>query len=278
VSQAPVPGNLLVDPGYEQDERPTATVRTREARTAKAPSKERPAKRTSGKQAPARSKAAAQAAPAREARTRQAPARPQPAPKAPRQTSTRKPRKRKPGRVLALVGASAVLTGAAAIYLTKSGGGEDHSLSTPTALGAYVQNPKLAAQMQAKALQEQIVKEADGHATNVIYAVYEDSTGPAAASGSQVILFIGGNLSGSSAGSFISTFTGKLPGAVTTSPGSLGGEGACAPSTDGRPAACIWADNDTFGVFTSATLSVSALADEMRSMRPMLEHEVSKPH
>jgi hypothetical protein len=157
--------------------------------------------------------------------------------------------------------------------LTRSSGGAPHVLTTPAKLGAYVQEPELATAMDVKTLQQQIVKQGAGHARNVIYAVYEDSTGPAAASGPQVIIFIGGNLSGSSAGSFISTFTSRLPGAMTTSAGALGGEAACAPSTDGRPAACLWADNDTFGVVTSATLSVSGLADEMRQMRAMVEHE-----
>jgi hypothetical protein len=148
-----------------------------------------------------------------------------------------------------------------------------HVLTTPAEVGAYVQDRGLATVMDAKALQQQIIKQGAGHARNVIYAVYDDSTGPAAASGPQIILFIGGNLSGSSAGSFIATFTSRLPGAVTTSAGPLGGAAACAPSTGGRPAACLWADNDTFGVLTSASLSVSALADEMRQMRPMIEHD-----
>jgi len=153
-----------------------------------------------------------------------------------------------------------------------------HVLTTPAKLGAYVQEPQLAQQMQAKELQQQIITQGAGHARNVIYAVYEDSAGPAATSGPQIILFIGGNLSGSSAGSFISTFTSRLPGAVTTNAGSLGGVAACAPSVDGRPAACLWADNDTFGVVTSANLSVSGLADEMRQMRLGVEHPVSKSH
>jgi hypothetical protein len=101
-----------------------------------------------------------------------------------------------------------------------------HALTTPPKLDAFVQEPGLAAEMDAKALQQQIVRQGAGHARNVIYAVYEDSTGPAAASGPLVVLFIGGNLSGSSAGSFISTFTARLPGAVTTSAGSLGGDAA----------------------------------------------------
>jgi hypothetical protein len=174
--------------------------------------------------------------------------------------------------VLALAGASAVMAGAVAVVLTRSGGGETHVLTTPDHLGAYAEQPKLAEQMHAAALRQQIVKESAGEAHNVIYAVYEDSTGPAASSGPQIILFIGGNLSGTSAGSFISTFTGKLQGATTTSAGPLGGEAACVPSVDGRVAECVWADNDTFGVVASQTLSAPSLAHELRQLRPMVEH------
>jgi hypothetical protein len=178
--------------------------------------------------------------------------------------------------VLALAGASAVMAGAVAIVLTRpGGGGVTHVLTTPARLGAYSKQPQLAEQMHAATLRQQIVKESAGEARNVIYAVYEDSAGSAATSGPQIILFIGGNLSGTSAGSFISTFTGKLQGAVTTSAGSIGGEAACVPSVDGRVAECVWADNDTFGVVASQTLSASNLANELRQMRPMVERPAS---
>ncbi len=153
-----------------------------------------------------------------------------------------------------------------------------HVLTTPASLGSYTKEPQLAEQMRAGTLRQQILSESAGEAHNVIYAVYEDSTGPAAASGPQIILFIGGNLSGTSAGSFISTFTGKLQGAVTASAGSLGGAAACVPSVDGRVAECVWADNDTFGVVASQTLGTSGLASEMRQMRPMVEHSESTRH
>src|SRR5260370_2755411 len=99
--------------------------------------------------------------------------------------------------------------------------------------------------MDAKAVQQEIVRQGAGHAKNVIYAVYEDSTGPAAASGPQIVLFIGGNLSGSSAGSFISTFTAQLPGAVTTRAGSLGAPAACLPRVGSHPTDDPRADTDT---------------------------------
>jgi hypothetical protein len=177
--------------------------------------------------------------------------------------------------VLALAGASAVMAGAVAVVLTRSSGGVTHVLTTPEQLAAFTKQPQLAEQMHAATLRQQIVKESAGEAHNVIYAVYEDSSGSAASS-PQIILFIGGNLSGTSAGSFISTFTGKLQGATTTSAGSLGGEAACVPSVDGRVAECVWADNDTFGVVASQSMSASKLADELRQMRPMVEHQVGR--
>lgn len=166
------------------------------------------------------------------------------------------------------------MAGAAFLILTKSspdGVTQTHVLTTPTSLDCYVKQPQLAVQMQAKTLQQEIVKESSGAAKNVIYAVYENSTCGATVSSPQVFLFIGGNLSGTSPSSFISGFTGKLPGATTTSAGSLGGDAACVPSINGRPAECAWADNDTFGAVASATLNASSLAKEMRQMRPLVE-------
>jgi hypothetical protein len=37
-------------------------------------------------------------------------------------------------------------------------------------------------------------------------------------------------------------------------------------------AECAWADNDTFGVIASPTLSVTDLANQMRTARPEIEH------
>jgi hypothetical protein len=66
----------------------------------------------------------------------------------------------------------------------------------------------------------------------------------------------------------------RLHGAFTTSAGKLGGQAACAPGSGSGPAECAWADGDTFGVVVSATLTSSALADEMRLMRSLIEHVV----
>jgi hypothetical protein len=149
-----------------------------------------------------------------------------------------------------------------------SGGGQAHVISTPQRLGGYVVEPSLANGMGANALRNKILAAGGGEASNVVDAVYEDSTG-AAKSGPLIILFVGGNLSGS-ANSFITSLTTALPGAFVINPGSLPGEAACVPGT--HLSECAWADNDTFGVIASPTLSATALGDELRIMRPMVEH------
>ena len=146
--------------------------------------------------------------------------------------------------------------------------------ATPQQVGGYHQAPALAQSMKATALRGSIVAESGGEASHAVDAVYEDTTGPAAKSGPLIFLFIGGNLSGSSASSFISSFIDKLPGAQPTAAGPLGGQAACGPSMDGRPAECAWADDDTFGILTSATLGTQQLAAELRALRPAVEHRV----
>ncbi len=294
------PGSRRGDRGGKKsaDRRPATGVKTRENRarpladddvatgstpagtqTRPAPDKKRsgrkPAKPKRGKQPrgrqPAGTPAATLAAPVLDA---PAPSAPPVTERPPARAPARKRRGRRTKQIVALAGASAVLAGGVVIFMNRSSGGSGvaHVLTAPQDLGVYAKQPQLANQMHAAALRQQILRESAGGASNVIYAVYQDSTGPAAAAGPQIVLFIGGNLTGTSGGGFISTFTGKLPGAQTTNPGPLGGAAACAPSVDGRLAECVWADNDTFGVVASQTLSTPALAAEMRQMRPMIEH------
>jgi hypothetical protein len=178
-------------------------------------------------------------------------------------------------RVIALVGAVAVVPAAAAGVLRsglfRSSGGPDHTISVPTSLLGFTQEPGLAKGMNAQALRADIVKKGNGEASRVVDGVYEDNAVSGAKSSPLILLFIGGNLSGS-ASSFINSFTGMLPGAFTTSAGKLGGLAACVPGTSGRPAECAWADNDTFGLFASPALSASALGKDMRAMRQLVEH------
>jgi hypothetical protein len=153
--------------------------------------------------------------------------------------------------------------------------GPDHTISVPPSLLGYTLEPALAAGMNAQALRADIVKKGNGEATHVVDGVYEDNAASGTHSSPRIILFIGGNLSGS-ASSFIASFTGMLPGAFATSAGTLGGQAACVPGTSGRPAECAWADNDTFGLFASPALSATALGTDMRAMRPLVEHRAKR--
>jgi hypothetical protein len=178
-------------------------------------------------------------------------------------------------RVIGLVSAVAIVPAAAAGVLRsglfRSGGGPEHAISVPGSLLAFTLEPGLAKGMNAQALRADIVKKGNGEASHVVDGVYEDNAATGPKSSPLIILFIGGNLTGS-ASSFINSFTGMLPGAFTTSGGKLGGLAACVPGTSGRPAECAWADNDTFGLFASPALSASALGNDMRAMRPLVEH------
>jgi hypothetical protein len=143
-----------------------------------------------------------------------------------------------------------------------------HAISTPAALGSFTRQQ---ADATAEQLKKQIVTAARGDVKNVVAAVYQRKSGSGGSP--QIVVFIGGNLAGSaSASSLIGAYMTGLQGAFTTSAGKLGGQAACAPGLGSRPAECAWADGDTFGVVVSATLTSSALADEMRLMRPLVEH------
>ncbi len=178
-------------------------------------------------------------------------------------------------RVIGLVVAVAIVPATAAAVL-RSGllrsGGPQHTISIPAKMLGYTEEPALAKGMDAPALRADIVKKGNGEASHVVDGVYEDNASTGTKSSPLIILFIGGNLSGS-ATSFIASFTGMVPGAFATSAGKLGGQAACVPGTAGRPAECAWADNDTFGLFASPTLSASALGAELRAMRPLVEHQ-----
>jgi hypothetical protein len=155
--------------------------------------------------------------------------------------------------------------------------GTPHVLVTPAKLGAYVRRPQLEQKMDAKQLQREVTTRSAGQARHVVYAVYEDSAGGADGKTPQIMLFIGGNLSGTSPGDFISSFTSQSRGATVTSAGSLGGEAACVgaqASVPGSVALCTWVDNDTFGVVASPAMNVSELAAQMRAIRPHVEHVI----
>ncbi|HEY9242072.1 MAG TPA: hypothetical protein VIP48_08840, partial [Streptosporangiaceae bacterium] len=185
----------------------------------------------------------------------------------------RRPGQRRPRRMILVAGGLAAVIAAAGIadVLGVFGGhGPAHVLVAPDRLGAYIRRPQLEKQGNLAALQRQVIAKSAGQASHVVSAVYEDSAG----SSPQMILFVGGNLSGVSASDFISSFTQQSKGAFVTSPGTLGGSAACVnaqASVPGSVALCTWADNDTFGVVASLTMNATKLAAEMRVMRPMVE-------
>ena len=189
-----------------------------------------------------------------------------------RGSATRK--RRSPVPIIA-IGIAVAAAGAASVVITHPSllrpGGPAHTIQAPAKLLTFTQAPTLAQRMGAPALRAEIVRKGHGEASHVVDAVYEDNGQTAAKSGPRIILFIGGNLTGS-ASSFITSFTSMMPHAFVTSAGPMGGQAACIPGTAGRPTECAWADNDTFGLFASPALGASALGAEMRAMRPLVEH------
>jgi hypothetical protein len=154
-------------------------------------------------------------------------------------------------------------------------GGPAHTLVTPASLGAYVRKPQLEQQMHAKDLQQQVVAKSAGQASDVVDAVYEANSDAAGGTSPQVILFIGGHLSGVSPTGYITSFTDQFKGARSAGAGSMGGRAACVNAQQnvaGNVALCTWADNDTFGLVASPTMDAAQLGAQMRAIRPDVEH------
>ncbi len=177
-----------------------------------------------------------------------------------------------PRRIL-IVGSCVIVALIVAALVLSTPAQQAHVISVPNQLGVYVKEPTLDSST-AQALRDKIVAGAAGEVKNVVAGVYEETTGPGTANGPQIVVFIGGNLTGGgSASSFINGFMAQVRGSFPANAGRLGGQAACAPSVNGGPAECAWADDDTFGVVVSATLSARGLAAEMIQMRPMVEHK-----
>jgi hypothetical protein len=177
--------------------------------------------------------------------------------------------------LLAVLAVAVVAVGAvAALKFVSRGSSRSHMLIAPSRLASYVRRPQLEQQMNARALQQQVIAKSAGQASHVVSAVYENSAGVSGSAPPQIFLFIGGNLAGESPAGFISSFTAQFKGAAATSPGSLGGQAACVDargSAAGSVALCTWADSDTFGVLTSPTMGLTQLAAQMRAIRPSVE-------
>lgn len=169
----------------------------------------------------------------------------------------------------------AVIVAVVAVLMLHRPGGPRHVLATPDTLGQYVRRPQLEQQMDARGLQRQMIARSAGQASQVRSAVYENRAGVSGKSTPQILLFIGGNLSGTSPADFISSFRGQLRAATLANPGSMGGQAACVNTQSvlpGTVALCAWADNDTFGVLGSPTMHAAQLSAQMRLIRPGVEH------
>jgi hypothetical protein len=177
--------------------------------------------------------------------------------------------------LLAVLAIVIVAAGAvAALKFMSRGSARSHMLIVPSRLASYVRRPQLEQQMNARALQQQVIAKSAGQASHVVSAVYENSAGVSGNAPPQIFLLIGGNLAGESPAGFISSFTAQFKGAAATSPGSQGGQAACVDargSAAGSVALCTWADSDTFGVVASPTMGLSQLAAQMRAVRPSVE-------
>jgi hypothetical protein len=165
-----------------------------------------------------------------------------------------------------LVAAGAV----AAVVVASRAGGRSHLLVAPSRLGSFVRRPQLEHQMNARQLKQQVIAKSAGQASHVVSAVYENSAGVSGAASPEIMLFIGGNLTGVSPAGFMSSFTAQFRGARATGAGPMGGRAACVNPTSGV-AMCTWADGDTFGVVVSPTMGLTQLAAEMRAIRPTVE-------
>jgi hypothetical protein len=180
------------------------------------------------------------------------------------------------GALLAVVAVVAVV---AAVMLPGSGpAGPAHMLVTPPRLGSYELRPELAKQMGVSQLEKNITTQSAGQVSHLVSAVYQNGSTVSGGPTPQVMLFIGGKLAGASPGASIQSFTQHFRAAMMTSPGKLGGTAACVPgqARTGGAAVCAWFDDDTFGEIVSPNMTASALASELRVIRPSIERLAAK--
>ena len=168
---------------------------------------------------------------------------------------------------------------AALVVLLGSGPtGPAHTLVIPSRLGAYQRRPELARQMGLSQLEKHIIAQSSGQASQLVSAVYQNGSTVPGGPAPQAMLFIGGKLTGASADASIQSFTQHFRGAAQISPGRLGGRAACVPgqTSTGGAAVCAWFDNDTFGELVSPNMTATALAAELRAIRPSIERLAAK--
>ncbi|MGH3155559.1 MAG: hypothetical protein ACRDNF_03120 [Streptosporangiaceae bacterium] len=179
------------------------------------------------------------------------------------------------------IGAGVVaIVGVAIVALTVLGSGPSgpkHSLTTPARIGSFTRSTQLTKQMDVGQLEKSIIAQSSGQASHLVSAVYQTGSPASGGPPAEVMLFIGGQLSGASPAASVKSFTQHFKDATLTSAGSLGGDAACVSGQSGGTSGstvCAWFDNNTFGELVSPDMSVSALANELRAIRPSVEHVV----
>jgi hypothetical protein len=170
---------------------------------------------------------------------------------------------------LGVIGVAAA--GAIAGILTSGfHGAAVHTVVTPAALGSYTWVPDLAENMPA--LTDKVATVSSGQASDIRARTYEK---PAAGGiAPQLLMVIGGHLTGTSPASSITTLTHLYPSAHVVPAGPMGGSAACFEEEAGTAASvaiCAWFDNDSFGILASPTLSGANLATLMVQDRPLIE-------
>jgi hypothetical protein len=178
---------------------------------------------------------------------------------------------------LALGAVAVVAVGAIAGVLSKfafSGpSGPAHTISTPSQLDSYTRNPDLEKAMKVSQLRDEVIQSSAGQASNVVSALYSmGSSNPGQGGTQQVFMFVGGNLANDPASS-LTSFEQTYPHAQVVPAGALGGTAGCttAVAQGESMSMCVFFDNDSFGTFTSPSMSTTQLEHIMLTARSGVE-------
>lgn len=140
-------------------------------------------------------------------------------------------------------------------------------MSTPTSAAGLTQDPNIERSVGTESLKNQLLKGSKGQVSKAVSAVYTSSA--------TKILFIGGEAESGKAESFADNFSARASNPKNVNDtGEFGGKSLCGQVAvaDKETAACVWADNDTFGQFIMLTGgNVPELEDVMKRIRPQLE-------
>jgi hypothetical protein len=179
------------------------------------------------------------------------------------------------------LGGVVVVAAAAIVGIVKfelpSHSGPAHTMAISDKIGAFTRTMDLEHQADVDALRQKVIKMSAGQASGVVSAVYESGKS-AVGNNAQIIMFIGGHLANADPAASITRFTQQYRGAKVVSAGALGGKAACVQDGTGAKVVslCVWFDNDSFGEILSPTMSASALAHNMQTVRPAVEQVSAK--